>query len=182
MEAQLRFALIERYRAYAAKGLDGIVDYDRGHGAMRSPQDELTAAMHTLQLEAFAPRAWAAMMNYPASKVPGSQEVFRWEHFKVDGVPTIALTHGLSVPNGDAFLVLQGQFYVSEGFNCEQAVVALLPVEGGTIVIFSSHTSSDQVEGFPSGIKRSIGRGVVAKELETLFAKLQRRAQRGLKQ
>lgn len=175
VEKHLRAALLDRYQAYRAKGLDGIADYDRADGAVRSPQDELTEVMNGIQLQDFAPKAWASMMHYPAERVPGTREVYRWEHFKVDGVPTIALTHGMSVPNGGAFLVLQRQFYVSEGFNCEQAIVALLPVEGGTMVIFSNHTSTDKVEGFPNGIKRSIGRGIVAKQLESLFAKLQRR-------
>lgn len=175
VEKQLRAALLERYQAYRAKGLDGIADYERADGARRSPRDELTQVMNGIQLQDFAPKAWASMMHYPAEKVPGTRENYRWEQFKVDGVPTIALTHGLSVPNGGAFLVLQRQFYVSEGFNCEQAIVALLPVDGGTMVIFSNHTSTDKVEGFPSGIKRSIGRGIVAKQLEGLFSKLQRR-------
>lgn len=175
VEPQLRVDLLERYRAYRAKGLEGIVDYERSDGEVRSPGDELTAVMQTIPLQKYAPAAWAAMLQYPASKVSGSREVFRWEHFKVNGVPTIALTHGLSIPNGDAFLVLQRQFYVSEGFNCEQAIVALLPADGGTVVIFSNHTSSDEVDGFAGGIKRSIGRGIVAGQLETLFARLQRR-------
>ncbi|MDP1823131.1 MAG: hypothetical protein Q8L48_07815 [Archangium sp.] len=175
VEKHLRAALLDRYQAYKTKGLDGIADYERADGELRSPQDELTGVMDGLALQDFAPKAWASMLHYPASRVPGTREVYRWEHFKVDGVPTIALTHGMSVPNGDAFLVMQRQFYVSEGFNCEQAIVALLPVEGGTMVIFSNHTSTDKVEGFPSGIKRSIGRGIVAKQLEKLFGKLQRR-------
>lgn len=175
VEKQLRAALLERYQAYRAKGLEGIADYERADGARRSPRDELTEVMNGLQLQDFAPKAWASMMHYPAERLPGTRENYRWEQFKVDGVPTIALTHGLAVPNGGAFLVLQRQFYVSEGFNCEQAIVALLPVEGGTVVIFSNHTSTDKVEGFPSGIKRSIGRGIVARQLEAMFSKLQRR-------
>lgn len=66
------------------------------------------------------------------------------------------------------------QFYVSEGFNCEQAIAALLPAQGGTVVIYSNHTSTDQVEGFGGGAKRSIGRGMMAKQLEALFGELQR--------
>jgi hypothetical protein len=176
VERQVRASLLERYRAYRARGLAGIVDYDRGEGQVRSPGDELTAVMmNTSQLQTLAPKAWEAMLNYPAAKVAGTREVFRWEHFKVNGVPTIALTHGLSVPSGDAFLVLQRQFYVSEGFNCEQALVALVPVDGGTIVVFSTHTSTDEVEGFAGEIKRSIGRGIVATQLEALFARLQKK-------
>lgn len=175
VEAQLRTVLLARYRAYRAQGLTGIVGYGRGGGQVRAPADEMTGVMKRLPLQRYAPAAWAAMMNYPASSVAGSEEVFRWEHFNANGVPTFALTHGLSVPDGGAFLVLQRQFYVSEGFNCAQAIAALLPVEGGTVVILSNHASTDQVEGFGSGIKRSIGRGLMASQLETLFSRLQLR-------
>jgi len=174
VEAQVRKALLARYQAYCARGLPGIAGYDRGDGKVRAPGDELTQVMKTLPLQKYAPAAWAAMMNYPAQRVARSEEVFRWEQFKANGAPTIALSHGISVPDGDAFLVLQRQYYVSEGFNCEQAIAALLPVEGGTVVVYSNHTSTDQVEGVAGGTKRSIGRGMMASQLETLFGELQR--------
>lgn len=176
VEAQLRSALLARYQAYRTRGLAGIASYDRGDGNVRAPRVELTEVMKSLPLQKYAPAAWAAMLNYPAARVARSEQVFRWEQFKANGVPTIALSHGLSVPDGDAFLMLQRQFYVSEGFNCEQAITALLPVEGGTVVIYSNHTSTDQVEGVAGGTKRSIGRGIMAAELESLFGKLQRQA------
>ncbi len=175
VEAQLRQALLKRYNAYRAQGLAGIIAYDRGGGVLRSPGNELREVMKGLELQHYAPKAWAAMKNYPGSRVAGTEEVFRWEHFKANGVPTIALSHSMAVPDGGAFLLLQRQFYVSEGFNCEQAILALLPVEGGTMVIFSNHTSTDQVDGFASGIKRAVGRDMVEAQLQPLFAKLQRR-------
>jgi hypothetical protein len=73
-------------------------------------------------------------------------------------------------------MMLQRQYYVSEGFNSVQAIAALLPVSGGTIVIYSNHTSSDQVEGIGGGAKRSIGRDMMAAQLEGLFGELQRRS------
>jgi hypothetical protein len=91
-------------------------------------------------------------------------------------VPTIALVHGLVVPDGDAIVALQRQFYVSEGFNCEQAVAAFLPADGGTVVVYTNHTSTDQVAGFGGGAKRAIGSKLLASQLEGLFAKTQANA------
>jgi hypothetical protein len=34
---------------------------------------------------------------------------------------------------------------VSTGYNIEQAVVGLLPLEDGTLVAYTNHTSTDQV-------------------------------------
>ena len=91
------------------------------------------------------------------------------EQFEAHGVPTIALTHVLLVPDGDAWLVVQRQFYVSAGYNVEQAVAAFLPSKGGTVVAYANRTSTDQITGFGSGTKRSIGSKILASQLETMF-------------
>jgi hypothetical protein len=101
---------------------------------------------------------------------------FYWEHFAAHGVPKIALVHALVVPDGSAFLVMERPFYVSEGFNCEQAVAGFLPVKGGTVVVYSNHTSTDQVMGLGGGAKRSIGSQLMAAELRDLLARLQKSA------
>ena len=66
---------------------------------------------------------------------------------------------------------MQRQFYVSTGYNAEQAIVGFLPVPDGTLVVYTNHTSTDQVAGFASGAKRSIGRKFMASQLESLFQK-----------
>ena len=55
----------------------------------------------------------------------------------------------------------------------EQAVAAILPAQGGSIVLYSNHTSTDQVAGFGGGAKRSIGSKLMGSELEKIFAKVQ---------
>lgn len=176
VETQVKASLLARYQAYRAKGLDAIAPYDRG-GSQRSVAEELKAFMKAHDaLKKHAPKAWAAMLGYPGSKADGAEHVFRWVHLKAHGTPTLALVHGMAVPEGDAFLVLQRQYYVSEGFNCEQAIAALLPVEGGTVVLYANHTSTDQVTGFGGGAKRSIGTKMMAGEVQGLFEKLQKRA------
>jgi hypothetical protein len=175
VEAQVRAALLARHQAYRGKGLAGILPYDRGGGALRSVADDLRKSFETLKnLKKYAPAAYAAMLNYPGSQPAGAEDSFTWVHLNAHDVPTIVLTQGLFVPDGDAYLVLQRQFYVSEGFNCEQAVAGFLPAEGGTVVVYSNHTSTDQVAGFGGGAKRSIGSKLMASELEGIFTKLQK--------
>lgn len=177
IEAQVRKALLARYQAYRAKGLTGIAPYDRGSGASRSVADDLRKTLETLaNLKKYAPAAYAAMLNYPDSPPAGTEDSFTWVHLKAHDVPTIVMTQGMFVPDGDAYLALQRQFYVSEGFNCEQAVAGFLPAQGGTVVVYSNHTSTDQVAGFGGGAKRSIGSKLMASELEGIFTKLQKAA------
>ena len=66
-------------------------------------------------------------------------------------------------------LVVQRQFYASSGYNVEQAVTGFLPVQEGTLVVYTNHTSTDQVAGFGSGAKQSIGRKFMAAQLEKSF-------------
>jgi len=174
VEAQIRQALLARYQAYRAKGLAGIASYDRGSGESRSVADDLRKSLDAAKnLKKYAPAAYTAMMSYPSAQPAGTEDGFRWVHLKAHDVPTIVLAQGLFVPDGDGFLVLQRQFYVSEGFNGEQAVAAFLPAQGGTVVVYSNHTSTDQVAGFGGGAKRSIGSKLMASELEGIFTKLQ---------
>jgi hypothetical protein len=47
----------------------------------------------------------------------------------------------LFVPDGDGWVVVQRQFYVSVGSNAEQAVVGFLPAKGRTACLGSSDRS-----------------------------------------
>jgi hypothetical protein len=172
VEAEVRAALLARYQAYHAKGLAGIPPYDRGEGASRSVADDLRKSLDALKnLKKHASAAYSAMLNYPSGLPAGTEDNFTWVHLKAHDVPTIVLTQGLFVPDGDAYLVLQRQFYVSEGFNCEQAVAGFLPAQGGTVVVYANHTSTDQVTGF-------VGSKLMASELEGIFTKLQKSAKK----
>lgn len=177
VEKAVRSALLARYEAYKSKGLGGIASYDRGSGEKRDVAADLRSQLQSMKgLQKYAPAFYAMANGYPGSKVSGSEEVFRWMHFNAHDVPTIALVHGIFAPDGDAILALQRQYYVSEGFNGEQAIAAFLPVQGGTVVLYANHTSTDQVAGFGGGAKRSIGSSLLSSQLQDLFSKLQKEA------
>jgi hypothetical protein len=157
----VRHQLLARVQAYRELGLAGIASYARGGGKQRSPAEELRTA--TL--------ASKPLLSYPSGKPPGTQEVVRWSQFEAHGVPTIALTQVLLIPDGDAWIVVQRQFYVSSGYNAEQALAAFLLGKSATVVVYANRTSTDQITGFGGGMKRSLGSQVLASQLETLFEK-----------
>jgi hypothetical protein len=65
--------------------------------------------------------------------------------------------------------VVQRQYYVSTGYNAEQAVAGFVAVQGGTIVLYAGHAFTDQVTGFGGSMKRGIGRRVMADQMKKLF-------------
>ena len=177
VEATLRTILFDRVQAYRKSGLVGIAPYARSGGATYSPADDLRSATraHAI-LKKSAPTAYQLLLDYPKGKQAGTEETFRWSQISAHGSPAYVLTHSLYIPDGDAWLGVQRQFYVSTGYNIEQAVVAFLPVTGGTAVFYGNRTSTDQITGFGGGAKRSIGSKLLASQLEGLFEKVRKSA------
>jgi len=177
VEGTLRSMLLARMQAYHTRGLAGIAPYARSDGEARSPADDLRSATQKLKLlEKLLPDAYQMLLNYPKAKVAGSEEVLRWSRIEAHGEPTLVLTHNVYIPDGEAWVAMQRQFYVSAGYNCEQAVSAFIPVKGGTAVFYTNRTSTDQVTGFGGSAKRSLGSKVLRSQLEELFETLRTKA------
>lgn len=180
VEQTIRGMLLARLTAYREKGLAGIAPYARGSGKTRSPAEDLRSASQSYKLlEKYVPKAYQFVLDYPKGKPDGTEEVFRWSQIMAHGEPTLVLTHNLYIPDGDGWVVLQRQFYVSTGFNCEQAIAAFLPVKLGTAIFYGNRTSTDQVTGFGGGAKRSIGSKLLGSTLEGLFEKARKKAGSG---
>lgn len=174
VEQAARGVLLARLQAYQAQGLAGIAPYARSGGSQRSPADDLRSASRAAQrLQKYIPAAYQMLLDYPKSRPAGTEEAFRWTQEMAHGEPSLSLTHSLFVPDGDAWVAVQRQFYASAGYNCEQAIAAMLPVQGGTVVVYTNRTSTDQVMGFGGGAKRSIGSRLLASQLEGIFQQVQ---------
>jgi hypothetical protein len=173
VEGALRSMLLARLQAYQSKGLDGIAPYAREGGEQRSVAGDLRSATKSLtKLEQYVPAAYRFLLDYPKGRPPGTEETFVWSQIQAHGVPTLVLTQKLYIPDGDAWVVVQRQFYVSTGYNCEQALAAFLPVKNGTAVFYVNRTSTDQVMGWAGHAERSIGSRVLESSLESLFEKV----------
>ena len=174
IQQAMRSALLTRLQAYQALGLAGIAPYARSDGELRFPGDELRAAtLATEQLAALSPATLQHLLEYPADKPPGTREDFRWSEASVRDVPTLAISHRLAIPDGDTWVVAQRQFYVSTGYNCQQSITRYLPMQDGTLVIYTNRASTDEVLGFGGGVRREIGSKLFAWRLEDLYGKYQ---------
>jgi hypothetical protein len=169
IENAVRAVLLARYRAYRAKGLAGIAPYARA-GSATSASDELAAvnrgarASHIL-----SPKLYDLLDHYPDDLPPDFTENHSWVQFRAHGEDTVALEHVFQATFEETAVLVQRQYYVSTGYNAEQAIVGFLPVDEGTLVIYTNHTSTDQVAGFGGGAKRTIGRTLMAGQLEKVF-------------
>jgi hypothetical protein len=178
VEDQLRTILLTRYQAYRAKGLAGIAPYDRGGAARSDLAGDLRKVSAAPLLKQFFPSLQQALVSYPAGQPADLTEKYFWVNNRIDDKPTFALTHVLAASEGDARIVVQRQFYVSRSYNGQQAVAAFLPIDQGTLVLYATHTFTDQVSGFGSSMKQGIGRKMMGGKLQELFEKARTEAEK----
>ena len=119
-----------------------------------------------------ATKVYDLLDRYPDDIPPDFAENHYWMHSWAHGEDIVALEHVFQVTLDDSAVLVQRQYYVGRGPNAEQAIVAFLPDDQGTLVIYTNHTSTDQVAGFGGGTKRAIGRRLMAGQLKRLFETL----------
>ncbi len=61
------------------------------------------------------------------------------------------------------------QFYVGQSYNSLQILIGLFPAGDKTTMFYLNRTSTDQVAGFLSGTRRSIGRKLMEKAIREQF-------------
>jgi hypothetical protein len=166
---QVHALLLRRYRAYRAKGLAGIAAYARPSTVV-SPADDIAEVNRVARAsKVLATSFYDLLDRYPQHQPPGFAENFYWSQFRAHGEDAIALEHIFQATFDGTVVVVQRHYYVSTGYNAEQAIAGFLTAGDGTLVIYTSHTSTDQVLGFGASAKRTLGRRVMAAELERLF-------------
>jgi hypothetical protein len=154
----LRDLFKARYEAYRQAGLKGIAPYTRSGSDGASPGKELTQALQQALPGKFMPAYRAAMLDYPANPLPEMQHRFLWYKKPVEDRPTIILAHRTSYQAQNLVVLTEEQFYVSHSYNCNFFICAGFAVEGGTLLFYQNRTFTDQVAGFGSSLKHSIGR------------------------
>ena len=162
--------LLARHRAYRAKGLAGIAPYARAKPAISAADDLAAVNRGARATGILSTKLYDLLDHYPADRPPDLAETFSWVQLRAHGEDTIALEHVFQATFDETTVLVQRQYYVSGGYNAEQAIAAFLPVDSGTFVIYTNHTSTDQVAGLGGGAKRTIGRTVMARQLEQVFA------------
>ena len=170
VEAAVHALLLARHRAYRAKGLAGIAPYARAKSSTSAGDDLAAVNRGARETGIVSTKLYDLVDHYPDDRPPDFAESFYWVQLRAHGEDTIALEHVFQATYDAAAVLVQRQYYVSTGYNAEQAIAAFLPVADGTLVVYTNHTSTDQVAGLGGAAKRTIGRSVMARQLEQLFA------------
>lgn len=162
--------LAERVKAFAADGIKGIAPYDRGDGDASSASEDLEAMATALTfIQKNMPSIYQAILNYPNDKPSDAEEIFTWEKRTVQDRPVFTLVHRMIVHRPELLLVLTREFFVGHNYNASQTAGGGFPVTEGTLVLSGNRTTTDQVAGFMSGTRHSIGRGMMRDELVEKF-------------
>jgi hypothetical protein len=179
VEDQLRKLLLARLQAYHSQGLDGIAAYARDDNKQTDAGGDLRRAVEAASgLKKNAPNFYEALLNYPKSRPAGFEEEFSWTHYMAHGSPVFLLSHRSWMPDGDAWLIAQRQYYVTSSYNSVQILAGFLPVKSGTLVIYLNRTSTDQVTGFGGSTKRAMGTKVMTSQIKGLFEKVKAAAEK----
>lgn len=159
-----------RMRLYQISGLAGIAPYRRSDGNVRDPAHEIRlASIADMKIGLLPSGFYDVLLGYP-DRIPAQfQEVFFWTLEEGPGGELVNLTHRFAVAEDGGFGTVQRQFYVSAGYNMEQAISRILPVEDGSIWLYTNRTSTDAVDGFGGSARRSIGDGMLEGELKSVI-------------
>jgi hypothetical protein len=182
VEAEIREVLLARYQAYHTKGLAGVAPYARKSGPHLLASDELSIATKQSKLLAkYLPSVYDALIKYPATTLKQGEEheeQFLWINSEVLGRPTYALSHRMLFQVGEAYVFVDRQYYASHDYNCLQQGAAALPTEDGTVVVYLSRVSTDQVAGFGSSMKHSASRVLMTPYFKDLLEAIRAKAEK----
>ena len=182
VEALIREVLLARYQAYRTKGLAGVAPYARKRGPHLLASDELSLATKQSKLLAkYLPSVYDALVKYPATPLNQGkepEEQFLWINSEVLGRPTYALSHRMLFQAGEASVFVDRQYYASHDYNCLQQGAAALPTNDGTVVVYLSRVSTEQVAGFGSSVKHSASRVLMTPYFKDLLEALRAKAEK----
>lgn len=171
VEAKLRELLAQRIRSYRAQGLEGIAPFARGDEEAKgaSPASDLRrAADADGTFRKLMPEYYEALLNYPKSNVPNGREFFFWSRIQILGRPVFMLHQRLTGATEHSEIVLERQIYASHFLNIGQVLIALLPVQEGTLAFYVNRTWVDRWHGFGVNTKHAIGEKIVRGVIEGL--------------
>lgn len=157
--------LLQRLQAYRKNGLSGVAAYIRDGGSADPAAELRNDAVNSKAWARYFPELQQAWLNYPAALPANASEQFLWLNRRVEDRPTAILTHRVMVAGETGGIVVSRQFYVGHSYNSSHVVAGGLPYKDGTLVFYSIRSSTDQVAGMGSGLKHSIGREQMKKEM-----------------
>ncbi len=167
-----REVLAGRTNAYRKSGLAGIASFTRG-GDEAHPGKELSLAVEEMKfVENGAPTFYSAFKSFPADSSALVKNLFTWQIQSIQERPTAVLVHRMFEKHDDYAVGGRRNYFVGQSFNALQIIAGTFPLGEDTLVFYTNRTFSDQVAGFGSGTKHTVGRKMMLGEVEKLFEEI----------
>ena len=169
-----RAMLHGRLDAYVNHGLHGVEQYS-GNKRRYNPALEIQSAMTDAEyLRRHFPGAYHAIMDFPEDHGPAVEDNFMLVERDVDGRRVHAISRQVFEVTNEAGIGVDMQFYVSTTYNAMFVLIGVIPFEGGSLVFALIHLFTDEVVGFGSGLKKSIGTKRAAEYMTQHFKRIRR--------
>ena len=153
--------------------MSGIATYQRSYGDVSSPAGELEAATRAVaELRRFAPGFYDILQRFPDVRVKDVEHRFYVFKFDIAGRPGFVLSHRVYLFGERFALLAERHIYTPHFYNSMQMLAGVIPHEDGTVLFYEGRTYTDQVAGFGSGMKHSVGGKQLAREIRKLLTEI----------
>jgi hypothetical protein len=169
-----RAMLHGRLSAYVNHGLHGVEQYS-GNKRRYNPALEIQSAMTDAEfLRRHFPGAYHAIMDFPEDHGPAVEDNFMLVERDVDGRRVHAISRQVFEVTNEAGIGVDMQFYVNTSYNAMFVLIGVIPFEDGSLVFVLLHMFTDEVVGFGSGLKKSIGTKRAVEYMTQHFTRIRR--------
>ncbi|MEI6085796.1 MAG: hypothetical protein WCS70_16045, partial [Verrucomicrobiota bacterium] len=136
------------------------------------PGKELELAIKETMTAAPRQDFFNALLRFPANPLADVEHRYYWFKQTVENRPTFILAHRTERHTATAALLTEEQFYVGHSYNSNFIAGGALEVQGGTLVFYVNRTFTDQVAGWGSSLKHSIGRSQMLSEVKASLTRI----------
>jgi hypothetical protein len=176
----LREFLANRLRRYQEEGLEGIASYQRGRKKATSPAEELDAANVAMEdMRRSVPNFHRVLQNFPGARIREVEHRFYVFKLNIADRPGFVLSHRMYFFGDEFALLAERHIYAPHYYNSAQLVAGVIPHEDKTVVFYGSRTYTDQVAGFGSGVKHSVGGKQLAEGIKALLSDIREGVESG---
>jgi len=164
-----------RVRKYLLKGVNGISTYEHSSKDLSVKNDIKTSSLHFHALKSQFPKLYRDYLAYPNVESDLYEQKFYWLKDKIEDRVTFILKHQMIEEKNNFFIILERQFYISNGLDTMQTQILCMPYKKGTFIALSSQSFTPKVSGFARAFSVRIGRHIMNENIRPLFEHLQKK-------
>jgi hypothetical protein len=183
VQQAFRSMMIDRIRAFEARGIEGLPIYADKDPPRLSRDAFAVLFDQSMSLKNGLPEIAAAMTG-PPRMLAGVESFYYWSKERFAGKPVVSATHVSivrpTVPNGPAVVVIGRQLFATHYINSSLSLTSLVRGAGGhNYLVYLNRSEVDVIGGVFGGVARMVIQRRIGNEADELLAALRQRLERG---